>query len=79
MKIGPNKILLTAFALAALAASAQAQDMGGATGGGFGGRHQQQGKTKKTETVKPKVDEKAYSAALKALPDKQYDAWHGVR
>jgi len=27
----------------------------------------------------PKANEKAYDAALKNLPNKQYDPWHGVR
>lgn len=79
MTIGSFKIPLAVFVIAALAASAHAQDAGMGTGGGFGGRHHQQGKTKKADTPKPKVDEKAYNAALKELPDKQYDAWHGVR
>lgn len=28
---------------------------------------------------KPKANDKAYNAALKNLPNKQYDPWHGVR
>jgi hypothetical protein len=28
---------------------------------------------------KAKANEKAYNSALKNLPDKQYDPWHGVR
>jgi hypothetical protein len=28
---------------------------------------------------KPKVNDKAYESALKNLPNKQYDPWHGVR
>jgi hypothetical protein len=28
---------------------------------------------------KVKANEKAYSAALRNLPDRQYDPWHGVR
>jgi hypothetical protein len=28
---------------------------------------------------KPKANDKAYDAALKNLPDKRYDPWHGVR
>jgi hypothetical protein len=28
---------------------------------------------------KAKANDKAYNAALKNLPDKQYDPWHGVR
>jgi hypothetical protein len=80
MKISAVTISAAIFASVLFAASAQAQNvegMGG-MGGGFGGRHHRQAKAKK-ETPKPKVDEKAYSAALKELPDKQFDAWHGVR
>jgi Spy/CpxP family protein refolding chaperone len=79
MKIGA--ITLVTFAVTLFAASAQAQDAGGMSGmgGGFGGRHHKQGQTKTTDTPKPKADEKAYTAALKDLPDKKYDAWHGVR
>jgi hypothetical protein len=79
MKIGA--ITLVIFALTLFAASAQAQNAGGlgGMGGGLGGRHHQQGQTKNADTSKPKVDEKAYTAALKELPDKQYDAWRGVR
>ena len=32
-----------------------------------------------TTERKPKVDEKAYGAALSTLPDKKYDPWQGVR
>lgn len=31
------------------------------------------------KTDRPKANDKAYNAALKNLPDKQYDPWHGVR
>jgi hypothetical protein len=80
MKIAGTVLVLT-FAIALFAASAHAQVAGGmgGMGGGFGGHHRQQGRTKPAEAPKPKVDEKAYNAALKGLPDKQYDAWHGVR
>jgi hypothetical protein len=33
----------------------------------------------KGDAGKVKANDKAYSAALKNLPDKQYDPWHGVR
>jgi hypothetical protein len=29
--------------------------------------------------TKAKANDKAYNAALKNIPDKQYDPWHGVR
>ena len=28
---------------------------------------------------KPKANDKAYNSALRNLPNKQYDPWHGVR
>ncbi len=82
MSTGTLRILIAALCVALLTASAHAQGVGGVGGtdGGFGGpHHRQQDKTKKAETPKPKIDDKAYNAALKQLPDKQYDAWHGVR
>jgi hypothetical protein len=58
------------MALLIMTASAQAQ---------MGGRHRQESQ-RKTET-KPKVDEKAYDSALKALPDQSanYDPWRNMR
>jgi hypothetical protein len=64
------------MAIALMTAGAAAQSMGS---GGFGGGHKHQQKSDKTAEQKPKVDEKAYAAALKTLPDKAYDPWHGVR
>jgi hypothetical protein len=55
---------------------ADAQNAGGMGGGGHK-RNQQS--SNKTETKKPVVDEKAYSAALKSLPDKPFDPWSGTR
>jgi len=72
------KMVVAAFALTLAAASVAAQTMGGGGMGG-GGRKQHQQKAEDTAAQKPKVDEKAYSAALKSLANKQYDPWHGVR
>jgi Spy/CpxP family protein refolding chaperone len=78
-------IILAAAVMALITASVQAQDgggMGGGMGGGGmgGGRHHgQQQKNAKDAPAKPKVDEKAYNSALKGIPNKPYDAWHGVR
>jgi hypothetical protein len=33
----------------------------------------------KGERQKPKIDDKAYNAALRNIPDRKYDAWQGVR
>lgn len=76
MRIGLTKILGAALALTVMAASAQAQ-MGGAPGGG--GRHSTGNSSEKSkEPPKPKADDKAYSSALKGIPDKPYDPWHGI-
>lgn len=67
------RILVTAAAVLALTvASAQAQ-MGG-------GRRHQQDSGQKADN-KPKVDEKAYKAALERIPEpkEKYDPWGGAR
>jgi hypothetical protein len=75
MKIGAIKILGAALALTLMAASAQAQ-MGGSPGGG---RHASGNPSQKSkDPPKAKADDKAYSSALKGLPDKPYDPWHGI-
>jgi hypothetical protein len=81
-------IVIAAMALVLMLSGAQAQSMGGAGGvsgsggidgfGGGGRKHQQKTDNKPAEQ-KPKVDEKAYTAALKSLPNKKYDPWHAVR
>jgi opacity protein-like surface antigen len=71
--------VLIASAAMLVMTSAQAQDAGGMGAGGFGGRHHgQQQKNAKAATPTPKADEKAYNAALKRIPDKPYDPWHGI-
>ena len=75
MRFAIARFLLAAFAVALFVGSAHAQAPGG---GGFGGGHKQQ-KSYKPAEQKPKVDDKAYKNALKSLPDKPYDPWHGAR
>ena len=64
-------ITIAAFILALLAMPAHAQ-----------GRRQQGGgeETRAKQDTKPKVDEKAYKAALERIPDpkQKYDPWGGV-
>ncbi len=83
MSIATLRLVLTAAAVVLLTASAQAQSPGqgtpGVTGGDFGGSHHRRGNAKQVATPKQKVDEKGYKSALDQLPNKQYDAWHGVR
>jgi hypothetical protein len=68
--------LIVALAVALPISGANAQQTG--TGQGSGRKHQQN----KTDVAKPavqKADEKAYSAALKSIPNKPYDPWSGAR
>lgn len=65
-------LVIAAAVLALTVASAQAQ-MGG-------GRRHQQDSGQKSDN-KPKVDEKAYKAALERIPEskEKYDPWGGAR
>ena len=65
-------LVIAAAVLALTVASAQAQ-MGG-------GRRHQQDSGQKADN-KPKVDDKAYKAALERIPDpkEKYDPWGGAR
>jgi hypothetical protein len=71
------RLLIAILAFALLTAGAQAQGSPGLGGGGHGKHGRQQ--ADKGEAQKPKIDDKAYNASLRNIPDKKYDAWHGVR
>jgi hypothetical protein len=77
MRFAIARFIVAVLALVLLVESAHAQAMGGGSGGG--GRKQHQQKADKMDAQKPKVDDKAYNAALKSLPDKPYDPWRGAR
>ena len=64
-------IIATIFMLASMMPPASAQ---------FGGKRNHGGDDKKT-TAKPKVDEKAYKAALDRIPEprEKYDPWGVAR
>jgi uncharacterized membrane protein YkoI len=68
------RLLMAALAFALLTASAEAQ-----VGGGGGRGRQAHQQPEKSGPQKPKTDDKAYNAALRNIPGKKYDAWHGVR
>jgi hypothetical protein len=76
MRIGAIKIIAAALVLAVMAASAQAQ-MGGGSPGGARQPFDKRSNGPK-DPPKAKADDKAYNSALKSLPDKQYDPWHGI-
>ena len=77
MRIGAIKILGAALALSVMVAGAQAQ-MSGAPGGSHQPFDKRNQKSSDRDPPKPKADDKAYNSALKSLPDKQYDPWHGM-
>ena len=70
------RLPIAILALALLTTGAQAQ---GSPGFGGGGHGKHGGQADKGEAQKPKIDDKAYNASLRNIPDKKYDAWHGVR
>jgi hypothetical protein len=75
MKGAFGKLTLAILALPLLTGDCYAQPMGG--GGPGGGRKQH--KAEKSAAQTPKVDEKAYNAAIKRLPDKPFDPWLHAR
>jgi hypothetical protein len=72
--------LIAGVALALAASSAHAQMVSptqpSLSGAGQIGQHTTNHEEKEQ---KPKANDKAYDAALRNLPNKQYDPWHGVR
>jgi Skp family chaperone for outer membrane proteins len=75
------RLLIAGLALAAMTSGAYAQATpGGALGPASQiGQHAAKAGENDKSDGKVKANEKAYNAALKNLPDKQYDPWHGVR
>ncbi len=71
--------LVAALALALLVSGAQAQQSPGLTAAQGIGQHAAKAATNGQEDKSVKANDKAYNAALRNLPDKQYDPWHGVR
>jgi hypothetical protein len=81
-----TSIMVASLALAAGIVSAQAQQgpgSGMAPGTYSASKIGQSAESanQKIDSAGPKVkaNEKAYNSALKNLPDKQFDPWHGVR
>lgn len=78
------RFLIAALAMALMMASAKAQigatpsnPMGAASR--LGNHASQEGHQGDKDDQKPKANDKAYNSALRNLPNKQYDPWHGVR
>jgi hypothetical protein len=74
------RLLIAGFALALMMATAQAQtQMNQVTAAQRVGDHASKDLHAGEGKEKAKANDKAYNAALRNLPDKQYDPWHGVR
>jgi hypothetical protein len=71
--------LVGCLALLMTAAAANAQVGSVAPGSQIGNHAAKVEENSPKSDNKPKANDKAYNAALKNLPDKQYDPWHGVR
>jgi hypothetical protein len=79
-----SSILVAGLALAAGTVAAQAQQGVGVSPGTTAsqgiGQHVSKANAKDaSDGTKVKANDKAYNAALKNLPDKQFDPWRGVR
>jgi hypothetical protein len=68
-----------AAALAAMTATAQAQQGNQVNNAARVGQHAGAANARGTSEPNVKANDKAYDAALKNLPDRQYDPWRGVR
>jgi hypothetical protein len=78
------RILIAGLVLVAMMASAQAQmspQQSQMNAAGQVGQHAANSANKldSNDASKAKANDKAYGAALKNLPDKQFDPWRGVR
>jgi hypothetical protein len=79
------KLLVGSFALAAIvsvatAASAQTPQQTQINTAANVGRHASESSSRVgSDEPKAKANDKAYNAALRNLPDKQFDPWRGVR
>ena len=76
IKAAMAKLIIAIMTVALLTQNCYAQ---AGEGGSGGGRKQHQQKADKPTAQTPKADDKAYSAALKSLPNKPFDPWHGAR
>lgn len=79
LRVTNMKLLIAAVAVLLMTASAFAQ-VGGLPGNQIGQRVQRANDQADSKNAgQKKTDDKAYNAALRNLPNKEYDPWHGVR
>jgi hypothetical protein len=80
MRLLVGSVALTAIICAATTVSAQSPQQGQMNNAANVGRHASDASGKAgSDEPKVKANDKAYNAALRNLPDKQFDPWRGVR
>jgi hypothetical protein len=80
MRLLVGSVALAAMVCAATAVSAQSPQQSQINSAANVGRHASDASSKgSSDEPKVKANDKAYNAALRNLPDKQFDPWRGVR
>ena len=79
MRLLVGSVALAAIVCAATAVSAQSPQQSQMNNASNVGRHAADANKPGSEEPKVKANDKAYNAALRNLPDKQFDPWRGVR
>jgi len=80
MRLLVGSVTLAAMVCAATAVSAQTPQQSQINQAANVGRHASDSSGKLgSDEPKVKANDKAYNAALRNLPDKQFDPWRGVR
>jgi hypothetical protein len=80
MRLLVGGVTLAAIVCAATTVSAQAPQQSQINQAANVGRHASDANSKGgSDEPKVKANDKAYNAALRNLPDKQFDPWRGVR
>jgi hypothetical protein len=75
-----GSVALAAVVCAATTVSAQSPQQSQMNNAANVGRHASDASTRASgDDPKVKANDKAYNAALRNLPDKQFDPWRGVR
>ena len=80
MRLLVGAVALAAIICAATTVSAQSPQQSQMNNAANVGRHASDASAKpSSDEPKVKANDKAYNAALRNLPDKQFDPWRGVR
>jgi hypothetical protein len=79
MRLLVGSLALAAIICAATTVSAQSPQQSQMNNNANIGRHAADAGSKDSSEPKVKANDKAYNAALRNLPDKQFDPWRGIK